>query len=58
MHKDKFKVFTKGMPEQPKEKSEKQEFLSKGYRLVLRDGNWFAIKNNEEIKIKEKKNDG
>lgn len=53
MHQDKFRIYTKGLPE--KTKSKKQEFLSQGYRLILRDGSWYAIKNSEEIKIKESK---
>lgn len=57
MHQDKFKISTNGLSMPPKKKSKKQEFLSKGYRLFLRDGSWYAEKNSESVKIKENKND-
>ena len=54
MHQDKNKISTAGLPEIPKTKSEKQEFLSQGYRLYQIDGLWFAEKGKERIEIKEK----
>ena len=57
IHKDKFKISTNGLPDIPKQKSEKQEFLAKGYRLYLRDGSWYAERDKESIKIKESKDE-
>lgn len=50
---DKNKISTIGLPEIPKTKSKKQEFLSRGYRLIRRDGHWYAERQGKSVKIKE-----
>ena len=51
MHKDRFSISTTGLPELPKEKSEKQELLKQGYRLFLEDGNWYAEKLGKRVNV-------
>ena len=49
---DKNKISTAGLPEMPKEKTERQELLKQGYRLSLIDGEWYAEKDGEKVKTK------
>jgi len=53
MHQDRFRISTNGLSMPPKEKSEKQEFLAKGYRLFMVDGSWYAEKDGDRIKVKD-----
>lgn len=51
-HQDKFKEYGINLPYKPK-KTKRQEYLSKGYRLTLRNGIWYAIKGSDEIRCRD-----
>ena len=53
MQEDTNSISTHGLPDIEQTKSEKQEFLTNGYRLYLKEGSWFAEKNGEMVKIDE-----
>ena len=51
--KDTNRISLANLPSLPKVKSKKQEFLSKGYRIFMIDGSWYAEKDGERVEIKE-----
>ena len=51
--KDTNRISLANLPSLPKVKSKKQEFLSKGYRLFMVDGSWYAEKDGDRIKVKD-----
>ena len=47
-HIDEFRI-TGNLPYKPDHTTQKQKLLKEGYRLMLKDGQWVAVKGSERI---------